>query len=422
MNLGPVRIEWKSRAKSLRLKEAVIASFTEPAPSVRARLGEFTSRDWSGAKFWLDVSGLALYFLDRLVALDLEACIPGPMLKQFHQDLADNRKRTAALFEEAYTLDRMLRALDIEFAFLKGVTLPPESVPVSELRNQMDLDILVREAYGSRVKTSLGGMGYALDAVSGPVWEFKAGPSGMSTLRNLYQVRPERALEVHLMAESGKERGGDKLSRATWRQAREGQVASLSPADIFVLQGQHLFKHMCGEHTRASWVLEFWRHVCARRDDVDFWVAVEQAAAGEDGARVAVGAATLLATLVFGAFAPTELTRWSMDQLPPAICLWIQLYGKRVLLSDAPGSKLYLLLRKQLNPHANAERRRLLLPFHFPQRIARPQHREGLKGRLRRFKLQTLFFVRRLHFHLAEGLRLAVESPRWERRVAGVSQ
>ena len=421
MNIGPIQIEWKQRTRSLRLKEAVFASFTESAPSLRARLGEFTACDWSRAKFWLDVSGLALYFLDRLTALELEECIPSFMLHQLRQDLRDNRERTQMLLAEAQLVNEKLRRVGIDFAFLKGITLPPESVPAISLRNQMDLDILTRERNAPVVRACLGAMGYELDAVSGLTWEFKAGPSGMSSLKNLYQVRPERTLEVHLLPQSNDHGVPDRLSRTGSDKKKSGMVASLAAADTFVLQGQHLFKHMCGEHTRASWVLEYWRHVCARRDDAEFWYEVEQVAKSEK-AVVAIGAATLLTTLVFGQFAPGELTRWSVDSLSPAICLWIQLYGERVLFSDTPGSKLYLLLRKQLNPHATNEHRRLLFPIHWPQRITRAHASEDIMGRLKRLKVQTQFSARRLRFHIAEGFRLAVESPRWERRLAGVSQ
>lgn len=421
MNIGPIQIEWKQRARSLRFKETVFASFTESAPSVRARLGEFTVSDWRRAKFWLDVSGLALYWFDRLTTLELDECIPAFMQQHLRQDLEDNRKRTQMLLADAQFVNQELCGLQIDFAFLKGITLPPESVPEIALRNQMDIDILVRERDARLVQWCLGELGYELDAISGSTWEFKAGPSGMSTLKNLYQVRPERALEVHLLSECREPSASDRLTRAKWKTTDSGTVASLSPADIFALQGQHLFKHMCGEYTRASWVLEYWRHVCARRDDVEFWREVERVGSSEDAA-VAIGAATLLASLVFGPFAPKELTHWTVDRLSPAICLWIQLYGRRVLLSDAPGNKLYLLLRKQLNPHAKEEHRRLLFPIHLPPRITRGYDREGVEGRLRRFRIQMLFSARRLRFHVAEGLRLAVESPRWERRLAGVTQ
>lgn len=425
MNVGPIHIQRKQKVRSLRLKAAVFASFIEPAPSVRARLGEFTPRDWSRAKFWLDVSGLALYFLDRLVALDLQECIPASMLQQLHQDLGDNRLRTAALIREALTVNAMLRELNIDFAFLKGITLPPESVPEGALRSQADLDILVRGQDATSVKACLQILGYELDVVIGSTWEFKAGRTGRSTIKDLYKIRSDRAIDLRLLGNRGERMDSDRLTRARSKRVHDQELACLSPADILVQQGTHLFKHMCSEFTRASWVLEYWRHVCARRTDVAFWREVEMVAARETSARVAIGAATLLATLVFGPFAPRELSQWSMDQLPLEICLWIQLYGRRILLSDTPSSKLYLLLQKQLNPDSKAgriERRRRLFPLHLPQRITRPYGEENVTERLHRFKVQTLFALRRLRFHLEQGLLLAIEGPRWERHLSGVEQ
>jgi Uncharacterised nucleotidyltransferase len=425
MNIGPIQIETKQSARALRLKESVLASFYEPAPAVRARLGEFKLNDWLRAKYWLDVSGLALYFLDRLIALNLESCVPASFLDQLHAHWKDNRDRCDSLFAEMVELTRALHQQNIECAVLKGISLPPESVPESALRNQMDLDILVRHSDADSTKDCLAAFGYALDAISGSTWEYKAGPSGTSSLKNLYQVRPERSVEVHLIDNLSQAANADRLTRATRRSVRGQQLPCLSPADVFVLQGQHLFKHMCGEHTRTSWVLEYWRHVCARRGDAAFWAEVESIAAGEPGAKMGIGAATLLASLMFGPFAPPELSRWSMDQLPPAICLWIQLYGRRLLLSDSPVSKLYLLLRKEVYPPSaseNVARRRLIIPLHRPPRITRPIVDEGFLTRLRRYRFEAYFVIYRLRFHVGEGIGLAIESLRWQRRLQGVSQ
>lgn len=422
MNVGPIQIENGTGARSSRLKEAVLAAFFEPEPSIRARLGEFTLRDWDRARYWLDVSGIALYFLDRLITLDLEACLPIAFVSRLRTDLVSNRMRATSLFVDAVQITRELRRVNVECALLKGATLPIESVPDCGLRNQMDLDLLIRDADASRVKDLLERFGYSLDAISGRTWEFKAGPSGTSSLKNLYEVRPERSIEVHLMENVTINSKNDRLKRAQLRVIRDRELPALSAADILVQQGQHLFKHLCGEYTRASWVLEFWRHVCARRNDAAFWREVELVASEEPGTTIAIGAATLLATLLFGSFAPAELSRWSMEKLPPAICLWIQLYGRRVLLSDTPGSKLYLLLRKELAPQSAEEhvaRRRLLVPLHWPQRITRPKKNETLSSRLRRYKVQAHFVMRRMRFHIAEGIGLAIESLRWQRRLAG---
>jgi hypothetical protein len=423
MKIGPIQIESKQRGRSNRLKEAVLASFHEPAPSVRARLAEFTRQDWERSKYWLDVSGLALYFLDRLIALELELCIPTSMLQQLRINMAENRERSASLFNETVAVTQLLQRQKIEFAVLKGITLPAESVPEVALRNQMDLDLLVRESDAAQTKCCLEEHGYKLDAISGNTWEFKAGTSGMSTLANLYQVRAERSIEVHLIAEA--KGAADRLTRSGHTIIEGEQVPALLPSDAFVFQGQHLFKHMCGEHTRASWVLEYWRHISARRNDVAFWREVAAIAAEEPGADIAIGAATLLTSLVFGPCAPQELARLSMDRLRPVICLWIQLYGRDLVLSDKPGSKLYLLLRKELHQDSVEDqlaRRRLIFPLHWPRLITRGQNNETIARRLHRYQVQSRFALRRFWFHLAKGLAFAFESFRWQKRVTGISQ
>lgn len=422
MNVGPVNIESKSQTRPLRLKQAVFASFREPASLVRMGLEEFTLNDWDRAKYWLGVSGLALYFLDRLASLGINDSIPDSLSEQLHKNLASNQNRMAWFYEESAAVDLKLRNLGIDFAFLKGLTLPPESVTEGALRDQTDIDILVRERDVRGVEKCLGQLGYKLDAISGSTWEFKGGESAAFTFKHPYEIPRERLIEVHVLADQDGQVTSDRLTRAEQRCSHGRSLTALAPADIFVHQAQHLFKHMCGEFTRVSWVLEYWRHACAHRDDTLFWSEVERAAAQEPGAGVAIGAATLLATLAFGPFAPEVLSCWSVDQLPPAICLWIQLYGQRLLLSNPPGNKLYLLLRKQLYSDSSIgriETRRLLFPLHLPRRITRAQENESLGARLRRYGSEVLFSIYRLRFHLAEGIRLSIEASRWERRVEG---
>lgn len=421
MRIGPVQLEIRERSRAARLKRAVIASFYEPPPSINARLREFTVRDWNSAQYWLDVSGLALYFLDRIHSLNLQSCLPEPFVAQLRTRLDENRCRTRSLFAEAVAITKALRERNIDCAVLKGAALPPESVPDAALRSQMDLDLLVREVDAVAVRSCLSGFGYELDAISNGTWEFKAGPSGTSSLKNLYQVRPERSVEVHLQRKSER----DLLARVEWRSINGSVLPALSTADQFLLQGQHLFKHMCSEHTRASWVLEYWRHVCARRDHARFWHDVEAIAAVMPGSGVAIGAATLLTSSLFGPCAPRELSRWSMDRLTPEICLWIHLYGSRILLSDKPGSKLYLLLRRELQGNSaseKADRRRLIFPLHSPRKITRQSADESFPKRVRRFRVQAGFAARRLRFHIGEGLGFAIELLRWQRRSGRVSQ
>jgi len=418
-----------TRSRPLRLKEAVIASFWEPAPCMRARFAEFSIADWQRIMDWLDVSGLALYLHDRLRSLGLMDCLPSAILWRLRRSLAENRERTDSLFDEAISLCKSLQEQGISFALLKGITLPSESVPDPALRCQADLDILIRESDGPRARCCLRAHGYELDDISGSTWEFKAGTTGLSTLKDIYRVRPERAIDLHLLQERARTHDSapltDRLDRAKIRSIQGVLFPALSPPDIFVQQAVHIFKHMCSEHTRASWVLEFWRHISARRHDKTFWCQVEDVALREPQADLAIGAAVLLTSFVFGPCAPEQLAHWSLDRLPPAVCLWIQMYGRHILLSDNPRSKLYLLLLRQLRPDTPAERttrRRLVLPIHMPQRVTRGGKNERFASRLLRYSAQARFVFLRLRFHTAEGLRFGFESIRWHRRLAEVTE
>src|SRR3954468_22688706 len=122
MRIGPIQLETNRSRRATRLKQAVLSSFYEPAPSIQARLREFSVRDWSRAKYWLDVSGLALYFLERIEAMNLQSCIPESPLLQLRTNLEENRQRTVALLDEALDVTHALRRLNVECAVLKGVT------------------------------------------------------------------------------------------------------------------------------------------------------------------------------------------------------------------------------------------------------------------------------------------------------------
>ncbi len=420
--------EMKIPNRAERLKEAVITTFSKPAFEVGERLVEFYEEDWRKALYWLDVSGVALYFLDQLSSLGLQCCLPEFVLERLQQNLTDNRIRTAALFQETLEISQVFQQRGISFAVLKGFTLTPDSVPDSALRYQTDLDFLIAAEDATTALYCLNDFGYRLHAVSGKTWECKAGVLGTPDIRNIYKVHTQRSVELHLQPSCGHNGGEAKqnrLTRALQRSIQGVMLPALAPNDLMLQQASHLFKHLCHEHTRASWMLEFRRHVMARRDSPKFWNEVEVLASGEPQGALAVGAVTLLATQMFGNFAPEGLREWSMGKLPAPVCLWIEMYGRRALLTDFPGSKLYLLLRTQLKttltPEA-ASSRRLIFPFHMPPQITQPEVGERILSRLRRYRIEAGFVCFRLRFHLVEGLRYAIEASRWHRRLTGMAR
>jgi hypothetical protein len=194
----------------------------------------------------------------------------------------------------------------------------------------------------------------------------------------------------------------------------------LSPIDLFLGQGLHAYKHVCSEFSRVAHLLEFRRHVLVRRDDHAFWSELRSAAEGNPRAGLGLGVVTLLITRVMGDFAPEALTDWTLECLPRSARLWVERYGRRAVFGSIPGSKLYLLLQKELETAgvpAKRSLRQILLPVRLPPPVIRAFPNETLTVRLSRYRMQLNFILLRLRFHIVEGLRYAWESHRWQRQI-----
>lgn len=418
--------ESRATSRARRLKDAVLACFDATAQEAEERFAEFALRDWQRILYWLDISGMALYLLDQLKELGVERVLPEEMRRRFEQNMVENRERTEALFQEAAALSDALRRQEISFALLKGITLTPESVRDPALRWQIDLDYLVAACDTTAARHVLMEFGYTLHAVCGNTMEFRAGESSAPDIRKIYRVHSLRSLELHMLSTTAGRDGQrhDRLARAEVRDLSGAKIPTLAPADILVQQALHLFKHLCGEHTRASWVLEFRRHVEARRNDAAFWKAVEEIATQEPQGEIALGATLLLSKLMFPLGAAPAFAANAIAKLPSKVRLWVESFGARVLLADSAGNKLYLILRKELR-NGSAQRkaiRKLVFPAHLPPPITHGAEGERLGARLARYKTEAYYVQMRLWFHIVEGLKYAIELSRWQRRVTEMSR
>lgn len=411
----------KPTARALELKEAIVASFVLEPGKARRRLAEFAEPDWLGVMWWLDISGMAIYFLDRARDIGADKAIPQCVAASLAQRLENNRTRIESLRHESHAVAACFASEDIPYALLKGITLAPESVRESALRCQTDLDFLVADCSEQQAIRSVGQLGYRLHARSGNTIEFRAGVMPLPDLANLYTVHTLRALEVHLLPEGNS--GSNRLTRKVNRDLGGFRIDTLSPEDIMVQQAVHLLKHLCGEHTRLSWVLEFWCHMNARKHDESFWQDVDSIAAESLNADIAMRVASSLAAQFFGM--TTGLPeRWSAEALPGRVKLWLERYARRLLLGDAVGSKLYALLRRELPSAPNEVRktRDILLPRALPAPLLAAQSGESFAGRWKRYGIEAEFFFRRLGFHIREGASFAVELSRWNRAAARVGR
>jgi hypothetical protein len=404
-----------------------------------AQLASVTEEEWRGLLRWLDVSGMALYFVDRLHELQQEELLPAPVLRRLEHNLSDNASRTQGMIAETAAINDAMQRAGLTFALLKGLSLTPDAVERPELRSQLDIDFLVAQADMTAAQRILEARGYYLHAISGRSCEFKTYAVPSRSLRDLYRHGPLRSVELH--AEAATAKNESRLARRTMRVAAGMEIPVLCASDVFIGQGLHLFKHVSSAHYRASHLVEFHRHLRMRRDDENFWREVQARAAETGAAAWALGVATLLAERLLGEYAPESFTRWTVDELSGPVRLWVEMYGWRTALGSFPGNKLYVLLVRQLEKEGlearssasmpqpesevNAElgsARGPLVPRRLPAMVVRGQAGESLRTRASRIRLQLWFILLRLRFHLVEGLRIFIESRHWKRRLKDLEE
>ena len=402
--------------------EAVIATFREADKGIHVRqLAGLSIRDWHRGLHWLDASGLALYFRQRVASSCLDKCIPAEILNALDQRLEDNKQRTVGLFREFEAINNAFQKSGAHYVNLKGFTLIPDYCPDPSLRCQFDLDFMISHSELGLCQAILESFGYAVTGRHGNVVELKAGGGRVPSIRDLYKPRSQRSVEVHFVPPSEatptrEDRGLLRRQNRVWNGVT---FPALSDVDMFLAQANHLFCHLKSEWTRISWLLEFRTFVSARRGDTKFWHDVRNQATTRDEGALAVGIAVLLATKAFGDFGPPELLGWSIEAVPRSVRLWLDRYGKTVLLSDFPGTKLYLLLDGELSNGENARKAiwGKLFPLHRPPRITCPESRRSFRT-VRASLSQMWFTLFRLRFHVVEGSRYVIAAQQWKRRMS----
>jgi hypothetical protein len=371
---------------------------------------------------------MALYFLHQIEALGIEGALPSATLARLRQNRAENRERNAAMFWEFSALNRAFQQAGVKYCNLKGFTLIPESCPDPTLRCQLDLDFLVAGDDLKRCREVLAATGYSRMAVTNSAWEFKAGASEMPRIEDHYKPKVQRSVELHFAssAMAADPQSTDALlARRTTRSCGDVTFPALSEGDQFVGQAMHVFAHLCSAHTRVAWLLEYARQVSARHNDGRFWDVVRACAQTHRQAPIAIGLATLLSSQIFGCELSAQLDDWTLDRLPATVRLWADRYGRKALLADFPGTKLYLLLRDEL-AHGDSswqrEKRRGLLPIHRAPRILHAGAEDTLRKRFGRAVFQLRFILFRLRFHVTQGLRYLVAAFLWKRHVAALKR
>jgi hypothetical protein len=416
-------MKWSAHANR-KLVEAIISAFHGSAEESYTRLFFFDERDWKRTYHWLDASGMALYFLDLVERLHIQAALPVATLARLRQNRDANRTRSEILFAEFASLNEAFQRAGLHYANLKGFSLAPDSCPDPVLRCTLDLDFLIDGNQLDACREILASTGYALCGGTNAVWEFRAGDSELARIEDHYHAKPQRSVELHFASSETAPylpfRDGrlDRLERHTWNGIT---FPVLRPADQFILQALHIFQHLCCPRTRTAWLLEFKNHIVAREHDEPFWTEVQERSRHQRNAPIAIGLAVLLATRLFGGELPAQFEAWTIDSLPATVRLWADECGREAILADFPGTKLYLLLLEELaKDHGDwrKNKRRNLVPLRPAPRIVSPRPADGVVKRLRAEIIQARFLLFRLRFHVTAGVRYMIAAARWKRRLA----
>jgi hypothetical protein len=410
-------------SRAMQLREAALLVFCEPAPAECASLAHLSAREWKQLLHWLDTSGLALYFLDRLSELNISNVLPPHVLQRLNKNVSDNTERIEEMISESVAIQAAFQEAGLSYAVLKGFSLWPVSVPRLELRSQLDLDFLIAREHADRAREILEATGYRLRASDGRNLDFSADEGRTRSLMTMYEAGRIRSAELHI--ESVPPGQASLLSRTETVTFRNFRMQVLPPHDLLLGQGLHLYKHVCSQFVRAAHLLEFRRHVVARHDDSDFWHELQDRFSTQPYVCLRLGVVVLLITRVMGKFAPQQLTCWTVDELPAAARLWIGHYGRQIALAAFPGTKLYLLLEQELEAAGLPARhsiRDALLPRRLPQPVVHAVPGESLRSRLDRHLRQFQFNCFRLRFSVLEGIRFFRESARWKRMRSRVTQ
>lgn len=403
-----------------RLAGAILTTFRkEQADGLRARFAPFAERDWASTADWLHTSGLALYFVGRVKALCIEDVIPTRMLRALEENQAQNCVRTADLFDEFTRVNAELQRAGVTYLNLKGFTVAPRACADPTQRYQHDLDFLVCQRDVELCRQAVERHGYRLTAMSGNTWEFRAGAAEVATMRDLYKVRSQRNLEVHIVPAGNHE--DERLARMQLRMWNGFEFPALADSYQLLAQAQHLFKHLQGEWTRAAWLLEYATAIRSHGADEAFWRETVAAVEGDPGMKVGIGLVNLITSRAFGVALDPGFRECTLEALPVRVRLWADRYEDEVLFCEHPGSKLYLLLRDVLlegQPGWKRERRRRLFPVRIPPATMMVSRSDGAWLRAQSAWVRMRFVWSRLCFHVTKGLHYKVEAARWKRMVA----
>lgn len=392
-----------------------------------------TARDWKYALKWLDLSGLALYFLQRVSENNALSRLPRDIAEELERRRSENEMRTAAMRETFGVVNRAFENAHVPYTVLKGFSLVPDYCPEASLRTQADFDYLIENESLEQAQSVLARLGYVLKGQEKEdelfFWIPKSGPSDS---HNQYSPRTPWILELHLACWDQKVLPLPGIARRefvdgmTMRQCNGLRFASLGAREMFLAQVLHVFRHLLDGWIKLAWLFELGYFLTAHAADGTFWSEFSLLIDREPQLAEVTAMVCRMSEELFHASTPPLIQEWKRE-IRPLACLWLEKYSREFLFQNIPrfdltftsSSKLVFLLQEQYLPDAQTSanlRGRLLFPWHRLRRgnLLRTEPKASLRKRATR-KARRLGY--RVLYHLGANIRYWWELPRWRRLV-----
>jgi Uncharacterised nucleotidyltransferase len=404
-------------------------SFSGPGESIPA-LKRSSHRDWERSLLWLDDTGLAFYFLQRLKDTNSADLIPSPLLSRLETNFAANQGRVENMSRQFDALNRSFDRAGVGYAVLKGVSLVPEFCPYAPLRHQGDFDYLVDIRSLPAAQGVLVEAGYTpKDSPSSREFIFVM-PAAEAPSRGgrQYSADAPHAVELHLDVWDGDRNRLPALpnlfmvERAEIHEWNGLRFPVLTDEDAFLLQVVHTCQHLFAQWIRMSGFFEIGYFLKRRAYDTALWNRIEQRVGDCHMLREFVVLVCELAARLFACPLPPLVRTWG-TAIRPRPRVWIENYARPYAFCDLPAyqfalfprSKLVLFLQNQYEADTRAGKvvdLKGALPLSRLSRIASSVRRNpSLVLNAAYWKHQLV--LRRSIFHVLAGLRYLCEIPRW---------
>ncbi len=412
------------------LAETVVRflSFSGDRHKWLSAIAQFTQRDWKQVLQWMDDTGLAFYFMERLKDEHVNESVPSSVLSRLERNFASNQLRIEMMARRFEAINRELNAAGVQYTVVKGFSLVPQFCPWAALRHQADLDYLVHEKSLPAARRVLIEAGYrAQRSRSSRESIFVSPGRAPSRSDEQYSPRAPHAVEFHTDIWDNKMHGllpiPDVFSmaqKATYC-GNDSAFPALSDADAFLLQVVHACRHIFTQWIRMSCLYEIGYFLHRRSLDMEMWSEIEQRVGNSEMLREFVVIVTEMSARIFGARIPQLVQGWGAEiRLGPRA--WIDHYSMDWAFSGLPvyefsywpSSKLALFLHQQ---YACASRQQGTEDKGQPAPSRLSRMAMSLRGdpplvlNLGWWRHQHL--LRRSGFYVLAELRYLVEIPRW---------